>query len=844
MYGDGARPADEGWWEQAVPCDDTQWFLAGYLSSPVSRELPLVLLGQPGSGKSLLTTVLAARLPPAEYLPVRVRLRAVPADAPVQDQIEFALREATGEQMRWPDLVRGAGDALPVVMLDGFDELLQGTGVSHSDYLEQVREFQRRESELGRPVAVIVTSRTVVANRVRFPDGTVVAKMEPFTDDQIAQWLVVWNAANAGYFEQAGLRPLPKEAVLAQRDLAGQPLLMLMLSFFDADGNALQAHESDLGRGELYERLLAKFVDREIDKLNPGLDERPRRERRIRELHQLSIVAFGMFNRGQQSISEKDLDTDLAQLLPEEAAPAVPSGRIALALTPAQLALGRFFFMHRSQAMVDSASLNEYEFLHVTFGEYLVADLSLNMMMSLLKLREAGGLGISLRPGTNLIDDGLWELLSFTPLSDDTQTIGFLTEKIRRLSDAERVSLAEFLADLFRASLRPRVKGYGGYMPRNLTVPARHAAYSANLLALNVLASGGALSGCTLFAADAPVEHWRSFALLWKSQLDPAGWDGLVNTFEVSRSLGYGDPDFLIRQVGLRLTKPLETYDKVDWLAPQEAADSSQPIQIEELAGTPHRTALQASFLCIPEIDLLIHAAQPLLRLSPQGFNILTKGADGRLSSVIHQVAAVLISIARTPADERRAADLDKVLLAPTLFTVTNPMTVQHGAESFADLARTYWETSTSTLWANWASTDKLTGKWLAPILSYGGWSAGYGNAALDAIALYLAAMKNDNALGQTAHLLPDLENAFSSIDALQLAKAEPSFITDVIELAQYQGFAEWAGFGGLSVLAALPVSKLQELPLSAVEFVLSSADAQSENAGIIQLIKDRYQRD
>ena len=551
VYGDGARPADEGWWEQAVPCDDTQWFLAGYLSSPVSRELPLVLLGQPGSGKSLLTTVLAARLPPAEYLPVRVRLRAVPADAPVQDQIEFALREATGEQMRWPDLVRGAGDALPVVMLDGFDELLQGTGVSHSDYLEQVREFQRRESELGRPVAVIVTSRTVVANRVRFPDGTVVAKMEPFTDDQIAQWLVVWNAANAGYFEQAGLRPLPKEAVLAQRDLAGQPLLMLMLSFFDADGNALQAHESDLGRGELYERLLAKFVDREIDKLDPVWTSGQGANAVFVNCISFPSSLSGCSTGASNGSSEKDLDTDLAQLLPEEAAPAVPSGRIALALTPAQLALGRFFFMHRSQAMVDSASLNEYEFLHVTFGEYLVADLSLNMMMSLLKLREAGGLGISLRPGTNLIDV-LWSSVVYPALRRHADH-RLPNQKIRRLSDAERVSLAEFLADLFRASLRPRVKGYGGYMPRNLTVPARHAAYSANLLALNVLASGGALSGRTLFAADAPVEHWRSFALLWKSQLDPAGWDGLVNpsksaarsatVIQTSLSAGRTSPD-------------------------------------------------------------------------------------------------------------------------------------------------------------------------------------------------------------------------------------------------------------------------------------------------------------
>jgi hypothetical protein len=54
-----------------------------------------------------------------------------------------------------------------MVMLDGFDELLQATGVSQSDYLEKVAEFQRREADQGRPVAALVTSRTAVADRAR-----------------------------------------------------------------------------------------------------------------------------------------------------------------------------------------------------------------------------------------------------------------------------------------------------------------------------------------------------------------------------------------------------------------------------------------------------------------------------------------------------------------------------------------------------------------------------------------------------------------------------------------------------------------------------------------------------
>ena len=63
---------------------DACCFLAGYLTLPAAQEAPLILLGQPGSGKSVLTRILAARLPAADFLPVRVELRQVPAEADLQ----------------------------------------------------------------------------------------------------------------------------------------------------------------------------------------------------------------------------------------------------------------------------------------------------------------------------------------------------------------------------------------------------------------------------------------------------------------------------------------------------------------------------------------------------------------------------------------------------------------------------------------------------------------------------------------------------------------------------------------------------------------------------------------
>jgi hypothetical protein len=87
----------------------------------------------------------------------------------IQVQIEEAIVRASAEHVKWHDLLAAVPHLLPVVLLDGFDELLQAANTNRYDYLEQAAEFQHRQMSMGHPVAVIVTSRTVVADRVRFP---------------------------------------------------------------------------------------------------------------------------------------------------------------------------------------------------------------------------------------------------------------------------------------------------------------------------------------------------------------------------------------------------------------------------------------------------------------------------------------------------------------------------------------------------------------------------------------------------------------------------------------------------------------------------------------------------
>lgn len=625
-YDSDARPAEESWWTNIPLCTDIAKFIAGHLTSPTATEVPLVILGHPGSGKSLFTKMLAARLPAEEYLPIRVELRRVAADKRIKDQIEAALSDVTNEIMEWSDLARAAGDTLPVVLLDGFDEILQATKVSRSDYLLQVQEFQRREAEQGRRLAVVVTSRIIVADRIQFPEGTVLVRLEPFADEQISRWLEVWNGVNEAYFQQHKLQRLLPESVLLHRDLASQPLLLLMLALYDADGNALQHDSGKLARSELYERLVAKFVRREVDKLYTRWDERARHDQTEKELQQLSILAFGMFSRGRKTLSEGNLNNDLLAFMPQDEVDQVSGNQLDHRLSQGELVVGRFFFVHTSQSLVADSYLREYEFLHATFGEYLVARI-ISLALNRPNKFKSKGSAIQ-EPSPEALDDQLWGLLSFEPLTDGSQTIGFLDELIRQLDDGFLLKVRGMLGSLLLNSLKPRLTGYQGYQLRELDVPRRHAIYSINLLILNLLCAQDAVHVSKLFTSEqSPIDKWQSFALLWRSQIETSAWGNLVNALVVSRVTTDKVADLEIRLAVTGNTRQRSRVDAVPWLRSRNVV---LPSDLEFMTR-------QSSFLCMPEMDLLMHAVDPLVRYDTHALGALLTGADGTVRSVINE---------------------------------------------------------------------------------------------------------------------------------------------------------------------------------------------------------------
>ena len=142
-----------------------------------------------------------------------------------------------------------------------------------------------------------------MADQVRFPSGCLALQLQPFDETQVRRWLDVWARHNKAVLAQRRLLPLSPETALVHGDLAEQPLLLLMLAIFDADDNALQRVQTDIGRAELYERLLSDFADREINKSASYRSRSSTSQRDLaeRELQRLALVALGNVRPGTTS---------------------------------------------------------------------------------------------------------------------------------------------------------------------------------------------------------------------------------------------------------------------------------------------------------------------------------------------------------------------------------------------------------------------------------------------------------------------------------------------------------------------------------------------------------------
>jgi hypothetical protein len=178
------------------------------------------------------------------------------------------------------------------------------------------------------------------------------------------------------------------------------------------------------------------------------------------------------------------------------------------------------------------------------------------------------------------------------------------------LPGPRREVLGRLLLSLFHNALDPRQdSSYRDYKPVQVPAPARHAIYSANLLMLAILAAGE-VTGDQLFPqTDDQVLDWRALALLWRSQLPPEGWTGLVETLALDRRW-HGDQ----RYIRLRLSQGKAENIDVDpyWMYAFCVEPWNRHTGYSWTYSTYGHQRLKNHFLCHHSGDALAHALDPL----------------------------------------------------------------------------------------------------------------------------------------------------------------------------------------------------------------------------------------
>lgn len=590
---------DESVWNQIPVQHDLDKFFIRYLYSPDSIDYPLIILGQPGSGKSLLTKVLSAQLMSKSYTVIRIPLREVNAEDGIDVLVEDQIRKVTNRSLS----AQGYGGFATqfkekplIIILDGYDELLQAKGDVFSGYLEKVRTFQQDQKAMERSVRIIITSRITLIDKARIPINATILRLLEFNPHQRQKWIDIWNSINADYFTNEKINPfsLPlkekgkKNSII---ELAEQPLLLLMLALYDSEANEL-ARTNNIKRTELYDNLLRRFVRRERRRYVAGFEDKTPEEQEViidKEMNRLGVVAIGMYNRQEVVIRSRQLEEDLDTFKARR----TDGSPKAHTLKESESVLGGFFFIHKSTAQdVDAhsdKSESAYEFLHNTFGEFLAADFilrnTINEVKDILVDRKFKSSGLENKlSNPDFLNDGWFYCLMFVPLYSRPVVIEMLREHaIKALKHALEIYNFEFvitkddfvdnLQYLVKNQLKmilntrnsPSVMRGGMLLERDIPLLGYLSTYSLNLIIL----------ACTLSPGGFEFNE-EDYTQSKMGELDSRPWDKLTSLWKA----WFSPADLMGLSVILRAKRKNNTVILVECNEKFEATRYEQPIDI------------------------------------------------------------------------------------------------------------------------------------------------------------------------------------------------------------------------------------------------------------------------
>ncbi|MBE5980799.1 MAG: hypothetical protein E7249_16995 [Paenibacillaceae bacterium] len=531
-------------WETCDIFHDMDSFWAQYLYHPDSFKNLLLILGEPGGGKSLLTKILSARIITNDNVIIRIPLRDINADNDIEVLICEQLQkdgDATDKIPTFKWFAEHFKKNPITIIFDGYDEVLQATGGIYKTFLKKILKFQLVCEERHRPIRVIVTSRETLIDKAELPVGTIVMKLLEFSNLQRKRWIEVWNEHNKDVFELEKIKPfnLPTDNSSIE-ELSRQPLLLLMLAIYDAnieEGINTLGQNSVISRTTLYNELLCRFIRRELKKGPRGkevkyeeLDLNEQEALINCELERLGIAAFGMYVRGKLSLQVLELEKDLITM--EVDLPKYENCRKLL--SQAEILFGSFFFIHDSQSGIvkeDNTNI-AFEFLHKTFYEFLVADLILKYL-----IKEIEGLN-DLRMGRNInnyhkalndpnhLGRQFYLTLIYTHLCAEPEILEMIVEwKAILLKNEFENKQEEFentLCELFQKQvevitndlLLPDIwKENNNYFNEKKSYLQYCAMFLMNLLILQV--STNRSGECSL-----QIDEWKYLSIFWKMNID------------------------------------------------------------------------------------------------------------------------------------------------------------------------------------------------------------------------------------------------------------------------------------------------------------------------------------
>lgn len=360
----------KGFDEKSEKGEDVGTFLLKKLIDPNTTFNPIIILGNPGAGKSIFSKHFAEKLCNTnDFIPFLIRLRDVASSSTdVTEHINRGIAQTIGfnPNVNWIELAKLFKQRIPVVILDGFDELMQFSKSEINNYVQKIKELQEKALNNEICLKVILTSRIAVMQDVSIPEETTIIKLNPFDEPRKSLWIERWNSFQKN--DYTFKLPATNKKI---QELSQEPLLLFMLAVYDFPDKKLLslANDTSFNQSHLYDSLLTDFGKRQLKKednyINASDKEREEEDEKFRL--RLGMIAHLMFLNDS---TNKDIER-----LNDELKVCNLSGNI-----DARDVLTGFFFVHQNKSTEETGRENfNYEFLHKSFGEFLAADFMLRV---------------------------------------------------------------------------------------------------------------------------------------------------------------------------------------------------------------------------------------------------------------------------------------------------------------------------------------------------------------------------------------------------------------------------------------------------------------------------------